>query len=135
MRGQVGVEYLIIAGVFALLVGLLVDYYGRVSSRTGTQMVLQTSLDDFKRKADKAYLLGTPAVEVFGVIIPETVVANRTFLGNNSVQISYYDDYGRITDVVRFFDFNVSGYFPSAPGRYELVVYSLGSSGVGVNSS
>ena len=133
MRGQVGVEYLMILSFLLLLTSIFAKYYSDVSVSEGVEVVVRASLNNFEKAADNVFVMGVPAVQMVKVSLPEKVVASRTGLNVSVVQISYYDSQGGLVDDFRSFEYNVSGSFPNSTGSYELVLYSLGSAGVGVN--
>jgi hypothetical protein len=135
MRGQVGLEYLVIIGFFFLLVGILTDYYNRVSSERSATVITRASLDNFKQSSDRVFALGVPAAENVRVSLPESINESRTGLLGQGVQISFHDQHGELVDIACFFEYNVSGTFPNSSGNYDLVVYSIGAAGVGVNIS
>lgn len=133
MRGQVSLEYLLIIGFLLFFVAVLTAYYKDFTLDTGSSVVVTASLDNFKRVADSVYALGPPATQNVSVIIPSTVNSSRTGFNSSVLQISYYDSKGKLVDNLRFFDYNLSGSFPSSPGTYEIALTALGIAGVKVS--
>jgi uncharacterized protein (UPF0333 family) len=133
MRGQVSVEYFMILSFLLLMTSIFAKYYSDVSINDGVDVIVRASLDNFEKAADNVFVMGVPAVQVVKINLPEKVVAARTGLNNSVVQLSYYDNQGGLVDAFRSFEYNLSGSFPNVTGNYELVLYSLGFAGVGVN--
>ena len=135
MRGQVALEYLLIAGFLLFFVAILIVYYKDFTRETGARVIVDASLNNFKRVADSVYALGIPAKQVARVSIPENVDSSRTRVDGTVLQISYYNINGGLVDAVRFFDYNLSGRFPNVTGNYEVVLTALNSAGVRVDYS
>ncbi|MBR9679262.1 MAG: hypothetical protein GON13_03270 [Nanoarchaeota archaeon] len=133
MKGQVGVEYLMILSFLLLMTSIFAKYYSDVSISNGVDVVVRASLDNFEKAADNVFVMGVPAVRFVRINLPEKVIALRTGLNGSVVQISYYDNQGGVVDAFRNFNYNFSGSFPNVTGNYEIVLYSLGFNGVGVN--
>jgi len=134
-RGQVGFEYIMIVGFLLFFVGILVAYYNSFSADSSSFVVVDSSLNNFKRVADSVFALGPPASQNVTIIIPQKVDSSRTFVGNSTVQISFYDSNSNLVDSFRSFDYNISGVFPNQTGSFSVKVLALGSSGVEVSFS
>jgi hypothetical protein len=77
----------------------------------------EVSVSRLKDEIIRLHGMGYPAARTVRLEIPNNVVSNRTFLDNNTIQISYYSNTG-VVDVFETVDFNMTGSIPSTPGVY-----------------
>ncbi len=119
IKAQAAFEYFILAVIVIAVSAAILFAYSNVTSNTTASFQAQSSVQTLQDELTKVHDMGYPAVRTLRLEIPDSVVPNRTFIENNTIQISYYSSNG-IIDVFRSVDFNISGALPTSPGVYWL---------------
>lgn len=123
MRGQVAFEYFILITILVLISAGVIVSYQEISKNTISSFQAETSVQKLRDEIVRLHNMGQPAVRTVRLEIPDNVASNRTYLDNNTIQISYYTNTG-VIDVFESLDFNVSGSIPSTPGIYWIKLSS-----------
>lgn len=124
-RAQVSMEFLFVLAISIVIITLIAllaqGQMGTVQKQRDAADA-QNSLLDLSAAAKEVYAQGEGSRKLVFVQLPSGYEANRSFVGNRSIQIRADG-----TDYVSLEDFNVRGYLPTAPGRYWVWVTSEGS--------
>ncbi|MBR9678892.1 MAG: hypothetical protein GON13_01350 [Nanoarchaeota archaeon] len=122
VRGQVSIEYFFLVSIIMLVgIGVVLSYM-RITESTISSFQSEASVQKLNEEITRVFYMRYPATRTVRLEIPNNVISNRTFIANNTIQISYYDN--GIVDVFESLDFNVSGYIPNKPGVYWLKLFS-----------
>ena len=122
VRGQVSIEYFFLTSI-VLLVGIgIVLSYTQLTENTISSFQSESSVQKLKDEITRVFYMNYPATRTVRLEIPDNVISNRTFVDNNTIQISYYDN--GIIDVFESLDFNISGTIHNTPGVYWLKLFS-----------
>jgi hypothetical protein len=114
-RAQVAFEYFVLIAILLLVSAGVLMSYRNLTESTISSFQAESSVSRLKDEIVRLHDLGHQSSRTIRLEIPENVVSNRTFLSNNTVQISYYSNTG-LVDVFESVDFNVSGSIPNTPG-------------------
>lgn len=128
--GQSGLEYMVIVIIAVILVMPLV-FMGNTQlsdARSSTnQMQAKQALNDIGAAVESVFAQGEPAKITLNVRFPDHI--NETSVGSNEIMVRIYA-YGGTTDVVKKFDFNVTGFLPSDDGYYDITIMAVKITGV-----
>ncbi len=124
-KGQVLVEYMILFIVLLSVLAPILYIYNTSARQLGSSVGAENSIQKLRNAAETIHSLGYPSSEVVVFTLPQSVVSNRTFIENDTMQIGYYGNLGNIVDVVKELSFNVSGSIPSTEGTHFVRVSSL----------
>ena len=129
-RGQSGLEYMIIVIIAMLLIA-------PVLSRGTTQlsdmkneiniMHAKDTLNEINDAAESVFAQGEPAKITLNARFPDHI--NQTSVGSKEIMIQI-NAYGGTTDIVKRFDFNVTGSLPIDEGYYDITIKAVKILGV-----
>ncbi len=129
-RGQSGLEYMIIVIIAMLLItpvlsrgtAQLTDMKNEINI-----MHAKDTLNIINDAAESVFAQGEPAKITLNTRFPSHI--NHTSVGSQEIMIQI-NAYGGTTDIVKRFEFNVTGSLPVDEGYYDITVKAIKISGV-----
>jgi len=121
-QGQVAIEYMILVAVLIAVIAPIIYVYNTSISALGSSVGVENVVNTLFLTMEKVHSQGYPASEIVRISIPEQIIANRTYIANQTLQVAYYGKTGGITDVFRSFDYDVVGEIPTRTGAHVLRV-------------
>ncbi|VVB59957.1 Uncharacterised protein [uncultured archaeon] len=124
-KSQAALEYMMVASIALLmLVPVVLDGW-QSTAQLGTNINFQKARSAASQMADAAktvYFQGTPSVMTINVAFPENII-----LANVSGKELYFKMKIKdsSTDIVEFFDFNVTGNLSNVSGMHEIYLEAL----------
>lgn len=119
-NGQAAVEYLTVFGIALLLSTPFIvraqDSLMEIQSSSNTVEV-RNSLNNLETAVERVSASGEPAAMTFFVEVPHSV--NETSTNDRSVVVSLNTESGTVS-YSRVFDVNLTGSYPSVPGRHRV---------------
>lgn len=133
-KSQAATEYLIIV-VIALLILTPIMLKGSQEignlSMTKNALLARNAVDKIKDAAEIVYAQGEPARIVLSLQFPADIVEAR--VGDQEVMIKL-KVIGNTTDIVEFFDINVTGLLPTEEGMHKIKVEAVNNSWVNIST-